>query len=107
MTLKSAQVGKFTLNSRQYFAVKQVKCSATVPPFCSNYQNNSTLSPGFLGRRFNNPSPRCTFDVILTSSAQYDKILSKFGQQQLGIEIYACGFNQSETGKYFAQIIKY
>ena len=23
----------------------------------------------------------CTFDVILTSSIQYDKILAKFGQQ--------------------------
>ena len=75
--------------------------------FCSNYQNNSASSPGFLGRRFNNPSSGCTFDVILTSSGQYDKILSKFGQQQLAMVIYACGFNQSETGKYFAQIIKY
>ena len=25
----------------------------TVPPFCSNNQNNSTSSPGFLGQRFN------------------------------------------------------
>ena len=25
----------------------------TVPPFCSNNQNNSTSSPGFLGERFN------------------------------------------------------
>ena len=33
---------------RQYFAVKQGKCSTTVAPFCSNYQNNSTSSPGFL-----------------------------------------------------------
>ena len=39
---------------RQYFAVKRVKCSATVPLFCSNYQNNSILSPGFLGQQFNN-----------------------------------------------------
>ena len=29
------------------------------------------------------------------------KILSKFGGQQLVIVNYACGFNQSETGKYF------
>ena len=49
--------------------------------FCSNYQNSSTLSPGFLGQRFNNLQPGCTFDVILTSSVQYDKILSKFDQQ--------------------------
>ena len=32
---------------------------------------------------------------------QCDKILSKFGQQQLVMASYACGFNQSETGKYF------
>ena len=66
-----------------------------------NYQNNSTLSPGFLGQRFNNLQQGCTFDVILTSSVQYDKILSKFGQQQLLTVNYACAFNQSETGKYF------
>ena len=34
------------------------------------------------------------------------KILSKFGEQQLVIMNYACGFNQSETGKYFQWIIK-
>ena len=51
------------------------------PPFCSNNQNNSTSSPGFHGQQFNNPQPGCTFDVILKSSVQYDKILSKFGQQ--------------------------
>ena len=33
------------------------------------------------------------------------KILSKFGEQQLVIVSYACGFNQSETGKYFDWII--
>ena len=86
---------------RLYFAVKRAKCSVTVPPFFFNYQNNSTLSPGFLGQRFNNLQQGCTFDVILTSSVQYDKILSKFGQQQLVMVNYACGFNQSETGKYF------
>ena len=32
--------------------------------------------------------------------------LSKFGEQQLVIVNDACGFNQSETGKYFEQIIK-
>ena len=87
---------------RQY---SRVKCSATVPPFCSNYQNNSTSSPDFLGQRFNNLQTGCTFDVVLTSSVQYDKILSKFGQQQLVMVNYACGFNQSETGKYFEWII--
>ena len=69
---------------RQYFAVKRVKC----PQFFSVNSSNN-LQPG------------CTFDVILTSSVQYDKILSKFGQQQLVMVNYACGFNQSETGKYF------
>ena len=29
------------------------------------------------------------------------KILSEFGEQQLVMVNYACGFNQSETGKYF------
>ena len=38
-------------------------------------------------------------------SVQYDKVLSKFGQQQLVMVNYACGFNQSETGKYFEWII--
>ena len=85
---------------RQYFAVRRVKCSTTVSPFCSYYQNNSTSSPGFYGQRFNNLQKGCTFDVILTSSVQYDNILCKFGQQQLVMVNYACGFNQSETGKY-------
>ena len=39
--------------------------------------------------------------ALLTSSVEYDKILCKFGQQQLVMANYACGFNQSETGKYF------
>ena len=33
------------------------------------------------------------------------KILSKFGEQQLVMVNYACGFNQSETGKYFEWIM--
>ena len=33
------------------------------------------------------------------------KFLSKFGEQQLVVVNYACGFNQSETGKYFEWII--
>jgi len=40
--------------------------------------------------------------ALLTSLAQYDRIL---GQQQLFMVNYACGFNQSETGKYFEWII--
>ena len=35
------------------------------------------------------------------------KILSKFGEQHLVMANYACGFNQSETGKYFEWIIIY
>ena len=35
------------------------------------------------------------------------KILSKFGEQQPVVVNYACGFNQSETGKYFEWIIIY
>ena len=34
------------------------------------------------------------------------KMLSKFGEQHRVIVNYACGFNQSETGKYFEWIIK-
>ena len=66
---------------RQYFAVKRVNVLPTVPPFCSNNLNNSTSSPGFHGQQFNNLQPGCTFDIILKSSVQYDKFLSKFGQQ--------------------------
>ena len=33
------------------------------------------------------------------------KIISKFGEEQLVMMNYACGFNQSETGKYFEWII--
>ena len=41
----------------------------------------------------------------MTSLIQYAKILSKFGEQQQVMVNYACGFNQSETGKYFEGII--
>ena len=51
----------------------------TVPPFCSNNQNNSTLSPGFLGQRFNMTN-YWTDDVILTSSAQYDSSAAGSGE---------------------------
>ena len=33
------------------------------------------------------------------------KIISKFGEQQLVMVNYACGFNQSKTEKYFEWII--
>jgi len=35
------------------------------------------------------------------SLVEYDKILCKFGQQQLVVVSYASGFNHSEIGKYF------
>ena len=35
------------------------------------------------------------------------KILSKFGERQLVMVNYACGVNQSETGKYFEWIINH
>ena len=38
---------------------------------------------------------------LLTSSVGYDKVLCKFGEQQLDMVNYACGFNQSETGEHF------
>ena len=53
-------------------------------------------SPGFLGQWFNNLQQA----ALLTSSVQYDKVLSKFCQQQLVMMNYVCGFNQSETAKY-------
>ena len=37
---------------------------------------------------------------------QYGEDSSKFGEQQLVMVNYVCGFNQSETGKYFQWIIK-
>ena len=64
---------------RQCFVVKRIKCSATVPPFCSNYENNQTSSPGFLGQRFNNLQPGCTFDVSLTTAAGFFTMLSPNG----------------------------
>ena len=33
------------------------------------------------------------------------KMLSNFGEQHMVMVNYACGFNQSETGKYFECII--
>ena len=61
--------------------MKRVNVRPTVTPFCSNNHNNSTYSPGFHGQQFNNLQPGCSFDVILMSSVQYNKIVSKFGQQ--------------------------
>ena len=59
---------------RQYFVVKQVKCSTTVTPFCSNYENNSTSSPGFLGHWF----ITCNQAALLTSFWCHRSIMTKF-----------------------------
>ena len=51
--------------------------------------------------RWITPSEICRILHILRK-----KILSKFSEQQLVMVNYACGFNQSETEKYFEWIIK-
>ena len=53
----------------------------------------AALLMSFGHQRFNNPPQT----ALLTSSVQYDKIISKFGQQQLVMVNYVCGLNQSET----------
>ena len=114
------KVCKYTPNSRcpssccschafsQYFKVIWVKCSADCSAILfqlTNYHNNSTSSQGFHCQRFSNLQPGCTFDIILISSVQYDKILSRFGQRWPVMVNYTCGFKQSETGKHFEWII--
>ena len=58
-----------------------------------------------------NGSITCNKAALLTSFWRHrfsmTKILSKFGKQQLVMVNYACGFNQSETGKYFEWIIRW
>ena len=81
-------------------------------------KNNPISSSGFLGQRFNNLQRAAlltSFDVIgsiIFSGLHFwrhwfnmTKVLFKFGEQQLVVVNYACGFNQSETGKYFVWII--
>ena len=63
--------------------------------FCSQ-KNNTISSPGFLDQRFN--LQRAT---LLASSVQYEKILSKFVQQQLVMANYECGYNQQRRGNIF------
>ena len=91
----------------------------------SAHQNNTTLSPGFLGQRFNNLRRAVLLTSLIQHGEDFDvigsiifgrlyfwrhwfnvaKILSKFGEQQLVMVNFACGLNQSETGKYFEWII--
>ena len=96
---------------------------SNISPFLKEFchfalkKKNTTSSPGFLGQRFNClqraallPSFwRHWFNMtkLLTSLAQQFKVLSKFGQRQLVMVNYACGFNQSETGNYFEWVIIY
>ena len=64
----------------------------------SAHQENTTqpCPQVFFDQRFNN----LQWAALLTSFAQYDKVLSKFGQQRLIMVNYVCGFNQSQTGIY-------
>ena len=48
---------------------------------------------------------RLTSSVHFSEGCTFDVIGSIFGQQQLVMVNYTCGFNQSETGKYFEWII--
>ena len=78
--------------------------------FCRSKRVLSTEAETF-GQRFNNLHQaalltsfwRHWFNIrkLLTSSLQNDKVLSKFGQQQLVMVKYVCGHKQSETVKYF------
>ena len=69
--------------------------------FLLNKTNTFKLVPGFLGQRPNNLQRA----ALLKSLVQYEKALSKFGEQQLVTVNYACVFNQSQMGKYFEWMI--
>ena len=109
----------FIIRSRYFFAFT---CKLYSRPFLF-LLNDTTLCPSFLGQWFNNlwrqwfnnlqRAPLLTSfwrqwcnnlqrTALLTSLVQYDRI---FGQQQLFMVNYACGFSQSEMGKYFEWII--
>ena len=60
-------------------------------------KNNATLSPGLSV----NGSIICSGLHFSRHRFNMTKILFKFGQQQLVMVNYACGFSQSKTGKYF------
>jgi len=97
-------------------------CKLYSQPFLS-LLNDTTLCPCFLGQWFTNLwrqwfnnlqraalltsfwrqcSNNLQRAALLTSLVQYVKIL---GQQRLFMVNFACGFNQSETGKHFEWII--
>ena len=65
-------------------------------------KDNTISSPGFFGQRLNNLQRA----ALLTSLIQYDEdSFQIWWTEHLVIVNYACGFNQSETGKYFEWII--
>ena len=90
------------LYNKIYILLKE-KMSFILLKFCTLQQYRSKIisCPGFLGQWFNN----LQWTALLTSLPEYDKILCKFGQQQLVTVNYASGYNQSEMGKYFELII--
>ena len=105
----------FVIHSKDFLLLKGVS------PLRSMYFRSPNITqpcPQVLGQLFNNlqlAALLTSFDVIgsiIFGGLQFwrhwfnmAKILSKFGEQQLGTVNYACGFNQSETGKYFESII--
>ena len=94
----------FIIHSKYFLLLKGVSPLHLFVFLLTKY--NTTLSPGFLGQRFNNLRWGCTFDVIdsiILGTLHFwchwfnmVKILSKFGEQQLVMVNYACGFNQPE-----------
>ena len=94
---------------RQYFAVKRIKCSATVPPFCSNYQNKTTTQPRPQVFSFN-ISIICNQAALLMSFWRHRFNTTKFIPNLVNsswfMVNYASVFSQSGTGKYFEWIIR-
>ena len=86
----------FIIHSNYFLLLKDGSFAITLFVFPPT-KYNTTLPPGFRGQRFN----KLQRAALLTSLAQHDKVLSKFGEQQLVMMDYACDFNQSKTGKYF------
>ena len=77
------------------FVLLLTKCNTTLSHLGQQFNNlqQAALSMLFRHHWFN-------MALLLTSSVQYDKVLFKFGQQQLVMVNYAYGFNQSEMQGY-------
>ena len=68
--------------------------------------NLQFLNPAFVGyEEFNNLQWAALLTSFWCHWFNMTKIFFKFGEQQLVMVNHACGFNQSETGKYFQWII--